>query len=123
MSIASGDLSQRGTRRPRRVCARAVLRNLKCKMRKIEERVDKLEKIIFHQANTEKPLIDPNEAPAGYIAVPFVSCEKCSMFRPNGEGCSRPAISCHPGYPRTAYGRKDRGDVMFVPGWKDYEKP
>lgn len=52
-------------------------------------------------------MIDPNEAPEGFVAKPGDTCDGCWFFANNEKGC--PNVECHQS------GRKDGEDVIFIP--------
>lgn len=51
-------------------------------------------------------MIDPNEAPEGFVAKPGDTCDGCWFFANNEQGC--PDVECHQS------GRKDGEDVIFI---------
>lgn len=53
-------------------------------------------------------MIDPNEAPAGFVAEPFLDCAFCAF----GNTSAEEMLNCF-NHPCMAFERKDRTEVQF----------
>jgi hypothetical protein len=64
---------------------------------------------VLEPVHADKPIskypIDPDDAPDGYIAVPYTSCDACGLGRDNMKDCDYGR--CFP------EGRKDEWSVQF----------